>query len=94
MPEILCVFCGQPIEEGAERSGRPPHAAHVACADDALASDAHWDSIASASGDPTPGEPPGDAAPKGERARAGCLAITAAALVALGMLISQVAVAT
>lgn len=69
-----CVFCGRPIEPGEERSGRPPHAAHAACADAALASDAHWDAIASASGDSGAAEPIPEGAPNRERrAGPGCL---------------------
>jgi hypothetical protein len=45
-----CVFCGNPIEADAERAGRGTAAAHAACADRALADDAHWDAIAEASG--------------------------------------------
>ena len=44
-----CVFCGNPIEADAERTGRGAMAAHAACADRALADDAHWDAIAGAS---------------------------------------------
>ena len=36
-----CVFCGQPIAAGEETAGRAPMAAHAACADAALADDAH-----------------------------------------------------
>lgn len=41
-----CVFCGEPIEPGQAKVGRPPMAAHATCADEALADDAHWDAIA------------------------------------------------
>lgn len=75
MPDT-CVFCGRPIEPGAERTGRAPHAAHAACADAALASDAHWDAIASASGDTERGEASPEAAPPQERrAGPGCLVL-------------------
>ena len=44
-----CVFCGNAIETDAERTGRGAMAAHAACADRALADDAHWDALAGAS---------------------------------------------
>ena len=45
-----CVFCGAPILPDQESSGRPPIASHAACADAALADDAHWDAVADAAG--------------------------------------------
>ena len=70
-----CVFCGQPIGPGEERTGRGAATAHAACADRALADDAHWDEIAEASG-------ADDASPSGPAPRSrGCLAIIAVVLV-------------
>ena len=70
-----CVFCGQPIGPDDERTGRGATAAHAACADRALADDAHWDEIAEASG-------ADDASPAGPSPRSrGCLAIIAVVLV-------------
>jgi hypothetical protein len=83
MGETTCVFCGRPIEADAERSGRPPHAAHAACADEALASDAHWEAIASASGDVERGDPRSSDTEKPQRARPGCLTLTLAVIATL-----------
>ncbi|MEO8510701.1 MAG: hypothetical protein ABI534_05610 [Chloroflexota bacterium] len=65
-----CVFCGDPIGADAERTGRGAMAAHAACADRALADDAHWDAIAGAS------EVEDDERPAAPRAR-GCLLVIA-----------------
>jgi hypothetical protein len=93
MPDT-CVFCGRPIEPDQERSGRPPHAAHAACADAALASDAHWDAIASASGDTAPAEPPPEEAPAQERrAGPGCLVLVLPTLGVAAWLASVVVIA-
>lgn len=83
-----CVFCGKPIEAGDERAGRPPMAAHAACADAALADDIHWDEVAARSGDVGAGEDQAESseaqpAPAGRRGRAGCLTLVLAALLAL-----------
>ena len=76
-----CVFCGNPIAEGEPAAGRPPAAAHVACADSALADDRHWDAIAASSGEPMDD----DASSEPTARRAGCLAgvIVVAAMLAL-----------
>lgn len=74
-----CVFCGNPIEADEERAGRGAAAAHAACADRALADDAHWDAIAEASGV----EDEREAAP---RAR-GCL-LALAILVAVALIVA------
>ena len=67
-----CVFCNEPIGPDDERTGRGETAAHSACADRALADDAHWDAIADAS----PPEEPATPARAG-----GCFAIVALVLV-------------
>lgn len=76
-----CVFCGKAIGPDEPTSGRPPMAAHAACADAALADDRHWDAVAGAN--PEPDEA---AAPEPQKAetRSGCL--TLVALVALAVL--------
>jgi hypothetical protein len=66
-----CVFCGRPIGEGAPTAGRPPSAAHAACADAALTDDRHWDAIAAASGEPISDEVGSEPAAQ----RSGCLAV-------------------
>jgi hypothetical protein len=74
-----CVFCGEPIGADADRTGRGATAAHAACADRALADDAHWDAIAEAGAvDQEPDER--DEAP---RARGCLLAIALLVVVAL-----------
>jgi hypothetical protein len=77
-----CVFCGRAIDPDEPTSGRPPMAAHAACADAALADDRHWDAVAGASpsADETP-DAPSEPAPT-ER-RSGCLALVALAVLAL-----------
>lgn len=74
-----CVFCGQPIAAGEETAGRAPMVAHAACADAALADDAHWDAVSAGTQaeDETAAEPGGGATSGG---RAGCLALPAASL--------------
>lgn len=77
-----CVFCGQPIGPDDERTGRGATAAHAACADRALADDAHWDEIAEASG-------ADDAQQSGAAARSrGCLAVIAVVVAAALVLAS------
>jgi hypothetical protein len=78
-----CVFCGKAIGPDEPASGRPPMAAHAACADAALADDRHWDAVAGAS--PQSDE---EGAAEGrpadtKRRSAGCLTIAAVALLAL-----------
>jgi hypothetical protein len=76
-----CVFCGQPIAEGEPTAGRPPAAAHVACADRALTDDSHWDAIAVSSGDRMEDEGAEPAS-----LRAGCLTGALVAVVILTLL--------
>ena len=72
MPELAqCVFCGRPIGSDEDTTGRPPMAAHAACADAALASDRHWDAINASSG----GTAEESREPTSERRSAGCLAL-------------------
>jgi hypothetical protein len=75
-----CVFCGEPIDPGEEAAGRAPMAAHAACADAALADDAHWEAIDAAG---TEGE--SHAPDPGTAARAGCLGVMALCVVALAV---------
>jgi hypothetical protein len=77
----VCVFCGKPIAEDEPAAGRPPAAAHAACADSALTDDSHWDAIAASSSEPTDA----DASTEPAARRAGCLALAlvAAAILAL-----------
>ena len=87
-----CVFCDRPILSGEATSGRPPMAAHAACADAALADDRHWDAIAergSAPGDEEPAIDGGDAA----RREAGCLGSIIAVAVAVVVLVAGAALA-
>ena len=65
------MFCGKPIGEGEPVAGRPPAAAHAACADAALTDDRHWDAIAASSGEPTDE----DVGTKSAARRTGCLTI-------------------
>lgn len=66
-----CVFCGRPIARDEPVAGRPPMAAHAACADAALADDRHWDAVAGPEADATDQEPTG-----GTRRRSmGCLSV-------------------
>ncbi len=51
-----CAFCGQLIGPDEPKSGRGESAAHVACADAALADDRFWDRIAAGVGDTAPAE--------------------------------------
>lgn len=74
-----CVFCGEPIEPDQPSVARPPMAAHAACADAALADDAHWDAIAEREGEAEPGT-------ADRRGRAGCLALAVAAGLAIAAL--------
>ena len=87
MASSVCVFCGRAISAEEAIVGRPPSAAHQACADAALTDDRHWDAIAAASGDTEAAdEEPAQATTTGAR-RAGCLSVLAAALlVAAGAL--------
>ena len=74
-----CVFCGEALGEGTPIVGRPPHAAHAACADAALADDAHWDAVATASGlDDRAGDevPPAEDPPRATARGAGCATIS------------------
>jgi hypothetical protein len=77
-----CVFCGKPIAEGEPMAGRPPAAAHAACADSALTDDRHWDAIAASSGEPMDA----DTSTKPAARRAGCLAAALAAALILALL--------
>jgi hypothetical protein len=67
-----CVFCGEPIGPGEEAAGRAPMAAHAACADAALADDAHWEAISA--GSPDGGDVGPEERPHPPGRRAGCLA--------------------
>jgi len=87
-----CVFCGQPILHDDEVVGRGDGVAHVACADRALADDAHWDRIAEQSGEAEP-EAEDEArrpAPAATTGRTGCVVLVALvalpAVAAIGML--------
>ena len=73
-----CVFCGQPIGPGEETAGRAPMAAHAACADAALADDAHWEQISAAGG-----ENDQEPAVRPATRSAGCLAVGLLALALL-----------
>jgi hypothetical protein len=80
-----CVFCGQPIAPDQPMVGRGPMAAHAACADAALADDAHWDAISA--GAANTGEPPETAEPI--VGRSGCLVLVmalAAIVVSIAMI--------
>ncbi len=68
-----CVFCGQPIGPGEATAGRAPMAAHAACADAALADDAHWEEISAGSAEG--GDVATEEGPKPPGGRAGCLAV-------------------
>jgi hypothetical protein len=87
-----CVFCGKPIGDGELAAGRPPMAAHAACADAALADDAHWDRVAAASPEPDETE---DAPAEVRRDRGartgGCL--TLLVVVALGLVMAALGLA-
>jgi hypothetical protein len=87
-----CVFCGAAIGPDEPTSGRPPMAAHAACADAALADDRHWDAVAGASPQPDedaapeagpPEAGPPEAGPPDAKGRSGCLTVAAIALLAL-----------
>jgi hypothetical protein len=83
-----CVFCGSVIGPDEPSSGRPPMAAHAACADAALADDRHWDAVAGAEpGSDLPDAPVGGDRPEVEARRAGCLAIAAVVLLVLAVLL-------
>lgn len=85
-PSAICVFCGQAIGPDEAMVGRPPSAAHAACADAALTDDRHWDRIAAASGNlEAAEEEPAQAQTTGAR-RAGCLSVLPALLMAAGAL--------
>jgi hypothetical protein len=79
---MTCVFCARPIGVGEPMAGRPPAAAHAACADRALTDDGHWDAIAASSGLPMDDE----ASTEPTTRRAGCLAVTLVALAILALL--------
>jgi hypothetical protein len=80
--DATCVFCGKAIGPDEPASGRPPMAAHAACADAALADDRHWDAVAGA--DPAPDEQgPPQAPPDAKGRSTGCLMLAAIAPVAL-----------
>jgi hypothetical protein len=74
-----CIFCGEPIGPGEETAGRLP--AHAACADAALADDAHWDAIHAAGGGEDVGE--AEEASPVPAGRSGCLTLGALLLVIL-----------
>jgi hypothetical protein len=78
-----CVFCGRAIGADEPSSGRPPMAAHAACADAALADDRHWDAVAGASPQPETDGGAAESPPDAKRRSAGCLTLAAMALVAL-----------
>ena len=74
-----CVFCGEALGEGTPIVGRPPRAAHAACADAALGDDAHWDAVATASGvDDRAGDevPPAEDPARATARGAGCATIS------------------
>jgi hypothetical protein len=78
-----CVFCGRPIGADEPSSGRPPMAAHAACADAALADDHHWDAVARATPEPELDDEPAEEPDGGSRAtvrEGGCLALVLACL--------------
>jgi hypothetical protein len=77
-----CVFCERPITADAPSVGRPPIAAHAACADAALADDRHWDEIAT--GAPEPEEEEATTPPTGRTGS--CLAVSALVVVAMAAL--------
>jgi hypothetical protein len=81
---MSCVFCGKPIGEGEPTAGRPPAAAHAACADAALTDDRHWDAVAASSGEPIDDEVSQEPAAR----RSGCLAIALLTGVAIAVLTS------
>lgn len=62
-------------------AGRPPAAAHAACADRALGDDRHWDAIAASSG-----EPQDDDAEEPAPRPSGCLAGALAGALILALL--------
>ncbi len=66
-----CAFCGQLIAPDEPKSGRGETAAHVRCADAALADDRFWDRIAAGMGDSAPPEPGQDASREPTRAVSG-----------------------
>lgn len=89
-----CVFCNHPIPPDEAITGRPPMAAHAACADAALADDRHWDAIAARAGDAGEGNEyeaagRGSAGPAAgsARGRAGCMAL--AVVIALGVALAR-----
>ncbi len=77
MASARCVFCGESISETDAAVGRAPHAAHAACADAALADDAHWNAVAAASGVSEEEGPTGEAGGQstGPRRGIGCATI-------------------
>jgi hypothetical protein len=84
-----CVFCGKPIAPDQPMVGRGPMAAHAACADAALADDAHWDAISAGAADP--GEPTGAAEPvEPIVGRSGCLVL----VMALAAIVVSIALIT
>ncbi len=85
-----CVFCGKPIEPGEPAAGRPPMAAHAACADAALADDAHWDRVAAAAPEPETGDAPPQLSERGARA-GGCLTLLLGVAVALVAAVTLIA---
>jgi hypothetical protein len=85
-----CVFCGKPIEPGEPAAGRPPMAAHAACADAALADDAHWDRVAAAAPEPETGDAPPQPSQRGGRA-GGCLTLLLSVAVALVAAVTLIA---
>ena len=86
-----CVFCGQPIGPDQEAAGRPPMAAHVSCADAALADDTHWDAI-SGSTEADSSDSAGNEESSAPSARAGgCLAIALVLLAVVPLVVGQLA---
>lgn len=87
MASSRCVFCGQPITETDATVGRPPHAAHAACADAALADDAHWDAVAAASGveEQERPEPESGREPSSPSRGIGCVTIALAVSIVLAV---------
>jgi hypothetical protein len=78
-----CVFCGRAIGPDEPTSGRPPMAAHAACADAALADDRHWDAVAGASPQPEEEDTAAGRPTDEKRRSAGCLTVAAIPLLAL-----------
>jgi hypothetical protein len=81
-----CVFCGAVLGVDEPMSGRPPMAAHPACADAALADDSHWDAVAGTE----PGPDANDDVAQDDRPRrraVGCLVIAIVSAMVLAVLL-------